>query len=87
MGFPSASEVADKYAEYLPLFNEGTFKKREYDLAQEAVEKLRPEADELIADIWADVFYHFRKEEASSMRRKARRYGVMYKNVKGEEEE
>ena len=53
----------------------------------EDVEAERPDTDDLILDIWDQVEFFFRKDEASSKRRKAREWGVVYVNDEGEEEE
>jgi hypothetical protein len=79
MAMPSAAEVAQVFDDFRPAWGQLTERKRIYDLEQEDVEKLRKAVDELIADIWDEVLFHFRKESPSSMRRKARQYGVMYR--------
>jgi hypothetical protein len=43
------------------------------------VQDLRNEADLLIADIWDEVLFAYRKETPPSLRRKAREYGVVYR--------
>ena len=49
-----------------------------FDLAQEAVADQRPTVDDLIKDLWDTIEFNLRNEEASSLRRKAREWGVVY---------
>ena len=53
-------------------------KPRAFDLAQEAVADQRPAVDDLIKDLWDTIEFNLRNEEASSLRRKAREWGVVY---------
>jgi hypothetical protein len=55
-----------------------------YDLAQEIVSDQRPTVDPFIKDLWDTIEFNLRTEDASSLRRKAREWGVVYD---GEEEE
>ena len=38
----------------------------------------RPAVDDLIKDLWDTIEFNLRNEEASSLRRKAREWGVVY---------
>ena len=53
-------------------------KPRAYALAQEAVADQRPAVDDLIKDLWDTIEFNLRTEEPSSLRRKAREWGVVY---------
>lgn len=81
---PTAAEVAAQFALFQPVLADLTTKKDTYDSEQEDVEDLRVAADSLIADIWDEVLFEFRKDTAPSMRRKAREYGVVYRLSPGE---
>jgi len=59
-------------------------KKVDLDQAEEAVNKLRPQGDQLITDAIAEMDYLLRRESAASQRRKMRRYGVRYSFSPGE---
>jgi hypothetical protein len=79
MAMPSAAEVAFQFNVLVPLLGELTNSKDNYDRSQQHVQDLRNEADLLIADIWDEVLFAYRKETPPSLRRKAREYGVMYR--------
>lgn len=55
-----------------------------YDLGQEDVAAQRPAVDDLIKDLWDTIEYNLRNDDASSLRRKAREWGVVYE---GDDEE
>jgi len=84
MANPSAADVAAAHAAYTTAQNNQSTKKDAYDHEQEDVANMRTDADDLIADIWDEVEFTFRKETHSSMRRKAREYGIVYKPSPGE---
>lgn len=84
MSNPTAAEVGTALAAYVAAQGNQSTKKDAYDHEQEDVEALRNDADDLIADIWDEVEFTFRKESASSKRRKAREYGVRYMPTPGE---
>ena len=86
MSNPTVDEVAAEYNNFLLVREDQSKKKDAHDKAQEALDALRPEADELIKDIWDEIDYKYRKESPSSRRRKAREYGVKY-SMKEEEED
>lgn len=58
---------------------------RNYDKAEEAVANLRPEADELIADVVDELKFNLRKRDAASQRRIISSYGIQIKYATGEE--
>lgn len=76
---PSAAQVQDQLDNFEPLYKTLTTARTAYDNAQEAVAAVWPEADELLKDIWDEVLFHFRKDEPASLRRKAREWGLVYK--------
>lgn len=85
MAMPSAAEVAVYLAAFLPLKGQLSNRKDDYDREQEDVERLRKSIDTLIADIWAEVLFFYRKDTPPSVRRKARLWGVIYRpSKKGE---
>ena len=84
---PSITEVETAYETFIIEHNAQSGKKDEFDESQETVEDERDDTDDLILDVWDEVEFFFRKDEASSKRRKAREWGVVYINDEGEEEE
>ena len=84
---PTIDEVIVKYNAYVAAHNAQSTAKDEYDKEQEDVETKRPEADDLILDVWDEVEFTFRKDDPPSKRRKAREWGVVYVSRPGEEPE
>jgi hypothetical protein len=84
MANPSAAQVKDQLVALTPLLATLSAKKSLYDAAQEAVAALREPIDKLIKDVWDQVLFYYRKDDAPSIRRKARPYGVTYVPSKGE---
>jgi len=84
MVLPSAAEVAAELAAYLPLTKTASTAKDAYDTAQEAVQALRPGVDAVILDVWDAVEYFYRHDDPTSLRRKAREWGVVYVTRPGE---
>ena len=84
MAKPSAAEVAAQYDIFEPLLTAHTSTKDAYDNEQEAVAAMRNQADDIIGDIWDEVLFTYRKDDAPSMRRKARENGVVYISSPGE---
>lgn len=85
MANPDAVQVEAQLATLNPLLAALSTRKDAYDNAQQQVEDLRTTADDVIADVWDEVLFTYRKDEAPSMRRRAREYGVVYKPSKGED--
>jgi len=54
---------------------------------QADVNLLRPEADRIILDVWDEVEFALRRLEPSTLRRRAREWGVFYALRPGEPEE
>jgi|SRR3972149_3798440 len=84
---PNIAQVTAKYNDWIAKSNLQSNKKDSYDKEQEDVAALREECDDLILDIWDEVEFTFRKDEAPSKRRKCREYGVVYVSRPGEEPE
>lgn len=84
---PNIDEVIVKYDAFVAAHNAQSTAKDEYDKEQEDVETKRPEADDLILDVWDEVEFTFRKDDPPSKRRKAREWGVVYVSRPGEEPE
>jgi len=82
--FPPVSEVAAELTQYQTLRSAQSSKKDAYQNEAADVDALRGTIDELILDIWDEVEFHFRRESASSLRSKAREYGVFYASRPGE---
>jgi len=57
---------------------------RAYDTAQKAVEALRAQADELIAEVMAELRFNLRKRDTPNRRRIIRTYGATYSYLAGE---
>lgn len=84
MSNPSTAEVEAVYNDYAAKSADQSAKKGVYEKEQKDVDNIRAEADELIADIWDEIEFKYRKDEPSAMRRKAREYGVVYVSRPGE---
>jgi hypothetical protein len=85
---PSAAQVQNQLNSFEPLCKELTTTRTAYDDAQEAVAAVWQETDELLKDIWDEVLFHFRKDQPPSLRRKAREWGLVYReNQKKTEQE
>jgi len=82
--FPPIAEVSAELNSYQSLRAQQSSKKDTFDAEAEDVEALRPPVDALILDIWDEVEFTFRHESASSLRAKAREYGVIYVSRPGE---
>lgn len=87
MSNPTIAEVEVAYNDFVQKDQAQSAQKDEYDKEQEDVEAKRPEADDLVLDIWDEVEFTFRKDDPPSKRRKAREYGVVYVSRPGEEPE
>ncbi|MBK5284686.1 MAG: hypothetical protein JJE25_04735, partial [Bacteroidia bacterium] len=75
---PKATDVGLKVTAFDTANNDQANKKLAYDHAQEAVDALRTEADGVIKKVWDEVETFYNEETPSSMRRKAREWGVIY---------
>ncbi len=84
MSMPSAAEFETEFNKFKDLQIAQSQLKDQYDKEQEDVAELIDEADLLVRDIWDEVEFTFRHDEAASKRRKCREYGVVYVNDKNE---
>jgi hypothetical protein len=87
MAMPSAADVSAALATYETELNLQTAAKDSLESEQSDVNKLRPEADQLIRDVWDEVEFALRQFESSTLRRRAREWGVYYALRPGEPEE
>jgi hypothetical protein len=78
MANPTAIEVDTAITDFRTLNNAQSNLKDAYDDAQETLDGMVPEADGVLKKVWDEVETRFNEEEPSSMRRKAREYGVVY---------
>jgi hypothetical protein len=85
--FPSLAEVQAAYNDFDVKLNAHLIWKNNYDLQQEDVEHLRKGVKTVIREGWDEVEFYFRKNKLSSLRRKARLWGVEYGTRKGEKPE
>ncbi|MEZ6111030.1 MAG: hypothetical protein R3C99_08450 [Pirellulaceae bacterium] len=81
---PTAAEIATELTEYETFRASQAAAAGVYDREQEDVERMREQVDRLIRDLWDEIEFRFRREQPSSMRRKAREYGVVYASRPGE---
>ena len=81
---PSAAAFDPIYQQFRRQLQQVQKKKVNMDQAEEAVNKLRLQVDQLITDAIAEMEYILRRESAASQRRKMRRYGVRYSFSPGE---
>jgi hypothetical protein len=84
MPFPSAAEVQTELTAFEQLHSHQSDKVGALDREQEDVENMRDEVDGLLRDIWDEVEFTYRHDAPSSLRRKAREYGVVYASRPGE---
>lgn len=84
MALPTATEVQTVFDAYVAVSTTQADRKAAYDLAQERVAKLRPDADSLIVRMWNEIEAAYSEDEVSSKRRKSRQWGVVYVSSPGE---
>jgi len=84
MANPSAAELQAVLDAALSEAADVAAADRAYDQAQAAVAALRPQADELLEEVMADLRYRLRKEDAPSQRRVMRTYGARFRYLPGE---
>jgi len=84
MALPSAAEVQTVFEAYLAASVTQAERKAAYDIAQECVATMRPDIDSLIVRMWNEIEAAYSEEGASSKRRKARQWGVVYISSPGE---
>jgi hypothetical protein len=84
MAWPAISEVNTAAANLQTAVTQQSTAKDAFDLGQETVAEQRPAVDALVKDLWDTIEFKLRAETPSSLRRKAREWGVAYD---GDEEE
>jgi hypothetical protein len=87
MAMPSAADVSAALAVYNAELTLQTAAKDSLEGEQSDVNQLRPEADQLVRDVWDEVEFALRQLEPSTLRRRAREWGVFYALRPGEPEE
>ncbi len=87
MSNPSLADVLAAFDDFEAKHREQMKLKSNYDLQQEDVEHLRRQVKETVRDAWDQVEFYFRKDKLSSLRRKARNWGIEYGTRKGEKPE
>lgn len=87
MAMPSAADVAAALADYNAELTLQTAAKDSLESEQSDVNLLRPEADQLIRDVWDEVEFALRQLETTTLRRRAREWGVFYALRPGEPDE
>lgn len=82
---PSPAEI-EKYTKKAEReYNDVASADRSYDMEQAAIADMRKEAENLIADVMAELRLTLRKMDMPSQRRIQRSYGAKFKYLKGEE--
>ena len=76
MAMPSAAQVATVFSTYTSADATQTTAKTNFDLGQEAIANQRPATDVLILDLWDTIEYNLRANDPTSLRRKAREWGM-----------
>lgn len=84
MAMPDITEVNTEHSAFKAENTLQNNLKGAYDVAQEAVENLRPDADSLIVRMWNEIETAYSEESAPSKRRKSRQWGVVYVLSPGE---
>ena len=87
MAMPSAADVDAALTAYNTELALQTAAKDSLESEQSDVNQLRPEADQLIRDVWDEVEFALRQLETTTLRRRAREWGVFYALRPGEPEE
>ena len=82
---PSPEEIEKKLKKAEKEYEDVVTADRSYDDAQAGMADMRKEADELIADVMAELRLTLRKLDMPSQRRIQRSYGAQFKYLKGEE--
>ena len=78
MAMPSAAQVATVFSTYTSADATQTTAKTNFDLGQEAVSNQIAATDLLILDLWDTIEFNLRANDPTSLRRKAREWGVVY---------
>ena len=86
LAWPAIGEITASANLLTTAENSQSNAKGTYDILQENIAALRPAVDALILDLWDTIEYNLRHDAPSSLRRKAREWGVIYINDDGTEE-
>lgn len=78
MSWPTIAQVNTAATACINAENIQSSAKSSYDLAQESVADLRPTVDVVVKDLWDTIEFNLRTDAPSSLRRKAREWGVAY---------
>ncbi len=84
MSNPSAAEVTAVLTTAQTESGEADAADRVYDQSQEALADLRAQADQLIADVVAELRFTLRRKDPASQRRIMRTYGAVFEYLEGE---
>lgn len=86
MSNPSIADVQSRLTTMTGYFTQIRQAKNDLKQARKAVQKLNTEADRLIRKIWREVEVYHSEQPRPSMRRHARRWGVVYARKGGEKQ-
>lgn len=78
MAWPTITQVNAAATACASAENIQSGAKTNYDLAQESISDLRQNVDAMIKDLWDTIEFNLRTDTSSSLRRKAREWGVVY---------
>jgi hypothetical protein len=83
--FPSIAEVTTVFNDFKTKRDTQSHLSEAVDEDEEAIAALRPEVDALVVDLWDEIEFAFRRNAPSSLRNKAREWGVVYASRAGEQ--
>jgi hypothetical protein len=78
MTMPSMAEVQQRLDDFKAALSQQSSQADALDIAQEARDKLNPEANRVIKKIWDEIETHYNEESRESMRANAREWGIVY---------
>ncbi len=84
---PTVEELKEAYEKARKERKDVAIYDSQLDEAQEELEELRDQADELISDVMAELRFFLRKTDDASRNRIMKRYGVEFKYLRGEPED
>ena len=84
---PTVEELKEAYEKAREERKDVAIYDSKLDEAQEELEELREQADELISDVMAELRFFLRKTDDASRNRIMKRYGVEFKYLEGEPED
>jgi hypothetical protein len=84
---PSADELEQAYNAFMDISTKQSVKKELFFNANKLVLDMLPEIDELIKDIYSEVYFFYRKESNSSRRKLAKMWGIIYRYTERKEKE